>query len=222
MKSMFRIVFILLLMALPAQAQVNCPAKPIGDINVVWGSEKIEYDFTKSQSQMDRMDIDTKSPYDRHTKTHVGGLMKGGISVESKIQVASLTYPRSRQTCQWIDNMDVTIRIDPKIYIARDHKQGTCRHKAILDHEMKHVFVDREIVKKYIPVIQAELRTAIRKVGIVGPKAERDQRRYQKKISDYMDKRLKLVSEKMYTERGERQQAIDTLAEYERVASLCR
>ena len=221
MFQIFTMTMTIFLMAFPVLAQDLCPAKPVGDINVVWGSDKIEYNFKKSQSQMDRMDIDTKSPYDRHVKTHVGGLMQGGISVESKIQVASLTYPRTRQTCQWIDNMEVNITIDPKIYIARDHKQGTCHHDAILGHEMKHVFVDREIVKKFIPQIEAELNAAVRKVGIVGPKPERDLRKYQKKISDYMDQRLKRVSEKMYDERKNRQQKVDTLEEYERVAGMC-
>lgn len=206
-----------------AQAQItDCPRKPAGKVNIVWGSDNIQYDFTKSQSQMDAMENDTVNPYGRHAKTHVGGLMKGGISVSSRVQVATMSYPRTRQVCQWIGNVDINILIDPKIYIARDHARGTCKHNAILEHEMKHVFVDREIVKKYIPRIQNFLDQAVRKVGIVGPKSTREAGRYQTKISDYIEDQLKIVTQQMYDERGREQQAIDTLEEYERVARMCR
>lgn len=226
MKSMHRIfivifAFILCLEMANAHATVTCPSREAGKVNVVWGSDKITYDFTKSQSQMDRIKNDTISPYASHIKTHVGGLMKGGISVESSTQVASLTYQRSRQTCQWVGGMNVKIQIDPEILIARDHKPGTCRHNAILEHEMKHIFVDREVVKKYIPIIQKTLKNAVVKVGIVGPKPERDKQRYHKKIMDYMDETLKSVTAKMHAERAKRQQGVDTLEEYQRVQNLC-
>ncbi len=223
---MFRFSFFFFILAMlihaPSYAAVTCEPKPMGAINIVWDSDNIQYDFTKSQSQMNRMEIDTENPYGRNVETHVGGLMKGGIAIQSRIQVAKVTYPRSRETCQWIDNMQVSLRISPKIYIARDHRQGSCKHKAILEHEMKHVFVDREIVKKYIPIFKRDLENAVRKVGIVGPKPERDARKYQQKINDYMEKQLKAVSDKLYAERSANQQGVDTLEEYERVAALCR
>lgn len=223
---MFRFTFFIIAFFMMSQtyavAAITCDPQPMGKINVTWGSENISYDFTKSQSYMDRMDNDTINPYDKNIQTHVGGLMKGGISVQSRVQVATLTYPRSRQVCQWIDSMTIGIRIDPKIYIARVHKQGTCKHKTILEHEMKHVFVDREIVKKYIPIFTSELNKALRKVGIVGPKAQNDTRKYQGKINDYMEQKLKAITDKMYAERSDRQMNVDTLQEYERVAGLCR
>lgn len=205
-----------------AYATVTCPGKPVGKVNVIWGSDNIEYDFTKSQAQMDAMETDTQNPYDRNVKTHVGGLMKGGISINSQVNVATLTYPRTKEICQWINKMDVNIRIDPKIYIAREHARGTCRHNAILDHEMKHIFIDREIVKKYVPKIRRTLEQAVLKVGIVGPKAKRDEKYYQDQITEYMDNSLESISEKMYAERNVQQQGVDTLEEYERVAKMCR
>jgi hypothetical protein len=171
---------------------------------------------------MDSMETDSENPYDAHAHVHIGGLMQGGISIKSSVQIATLTYPRSKKVCQWLDKMDVNIKIDPKIYIAREHKRGTCKHNAIMEHEMKHIFIDREIVKKYVPIIRQELQAAAIKVGIVGPKNMRDQDRYQDKITDYMDRALKKVSEKMYAERSIEQAKIDTREEYERVSNMCR
>mgnify|MGYP000158395830 CR=1 FL=1 len=212
----------IMVMSTSAFALDKCPPKPMGKVNIVWGSDNIRYDFTKSQSQMDRMQTDTVNPYGRDVKTHVGGLMRGGISVQSNTQVAILTFPRTRQACLWVDKVDISIRIDPKIYIAREHRQGSCKHNAILEHEMKHVFVDREIVKKYIPIIHDFMEQAVTKVGLVGPKDSNDANDYQKKIVDYMQGQLKRINERMYEERKQRQRGVDTLEEYERVANMCR
>lgn len=216
------IVMALLLLPMLVHAGVTCKPQPMGTVNVIWSSDPIQYDFTKSQSQMDRIDNDTKNPYGRNVKTHVGGLMQGGISIKSKTQVATLTYPRSREICQWVGSMDVAIHINPKILISRDHKPGSCKHNAILEHEMKHVFVDREIVKRYIPLFKQAIEIAVRKVGIVGPKKQSDQSLYQKKINDYIETEFKKISDKMYADRSAQQTKVDTLEEYERVAAKCR
>lgn len=203
-------------------AIVSCPPKPAGKVNIIWSSDAVKYDFTKSQNQMDSMETDTVNPYDRSVKTHVGGLMKGGINMKSQIQVAGLSYSQSQMICQWIDKMDITIAIDPTIYIAREYPKGGCEHRAILEHEMKHVFVDRSIVKKYAPMIKEHLEKAVLKVGIVGPKPERKRAEFHKKITDYMSAQLKAVTDKMYAERRALQAKVDSREEYDRVSGLCK
>jgi hypothetical protein len=209
------------MVGVPAFA-TTCPPKPAGKINIIWSSDAVKYNFSKSQAQMNAMETDTVNPYDRHIETHVGGLMKGGITMRSSIQVAGLTYPQSRVTCQWIDKMDITIAIDPTIYIASEYPKGSCKHRAILEHEMKHVFVDRSVVKKYAPKIKQHMQNAVMKVGIVGPKPERRKAEFHKKITDYMEAQLKAITDKMYAERRSLQAQVDTKEEYDRVSSLCR
>lgn len=216
----FTLFFVFVAM-LRAEA-IECPAKPAGEVNIIWSSDAVQYDFTKSQAQMNAMDSDTINPYGRNVKTHVGGLMRGGIEMKTNIQVASLVYSQSRVTCQWIDKMDITIAIDPTIYIAREYTKGSCKNRTILEHEMKHVFVDRSVVKKYAPLIKSHLQQAILKVGIVGPKPESRREDYRKKISDYMEAQLKAITDKMYAERRALQQQVDSKQEYDRVSSLCR
>ena len=222
MKSIFHLLItIITLFPFAAHANVTCPSKPAGTVNIIWGSENIKYDFSRSQSQMNSMNNDTLSPYGKGANVHVGGLMKGGISIQSQVQIATITYPQQRQMCQWIDRVDVKINIDPTIYISRDHKPGSCRHKAIMDHEMKHIYVDREIVKKYIPYIKSNLSKAVIDIGIIGPKNTSEQQRYQKKINDYIAAEVKNINDRLNAERRQRQQAIDTRQEYDRVAALC-
>ncbi len=224
MKSIFLIPFMVFMFYVFSMGHVHaldCPAQKAGKVSVSWKSDPIRYDFTKSQRQMDAMENDTVSPYARDAKTHVGGLMKGGIALESRIMTSALGYERARKICQWIDEVRLDLRIDPKIYITREHRKGSCKHNAIMEHEMKHVYVDRDIVKKYVPIFKRRLQDAVMKVGIVGPKDERDQKRYQQKINDYIESQIAAVNNQMTAERRQRQQAIDTLEEYERVARMC-
>lgn len=225
MKSIFGFLGLLLaafLWIMPsAVAEVTCPAKPAGPVSITWSSDEIEYDLSKSQAQMDRMENDTQSPYKSGTKTHVGGLMNGGVSIRSQVQVATLTYPRTREMCQWIEQVNVDVVIDPKIYIARENKRGSCKYNAILDHEMKHIYVDREIVRQYVPTIKKTLEKAVLDVGIVGPKSAGDQEKYHRKINDYIEGEIKKINDRINAERRKRQQQVDSLAEYERVSKLC-
>lgn len=222
MYKIFLTAFFLITLGTDAAQAVTCAAQPAGKVNLIWSSDAVKYDFTKSQAQMDAMETDTVNPYDRGIKTHVGGLMRGGISLKSQIQVATMTYPQSQVTCQWVDTIDLTLAIDPTIYIAREHPKGSCKHRAILEHEMKHVYVDREVVKKYAPIIKKHLEQAVLKIGIVGPKPERRSKEFQKKITEYLEGQLKTVTDKMYAERRALQQKVDTREEYDRVSSLCR
>lgn len=223
---MFRFIIscsFFLLLSWGAHAQtVECKPQTAGAVRIVWSSDKIDYNFNKTQSQMDAMQVDTVSPYAASAKTHVGGLMHGGISVRLETQLSTSTYQKARMVCLWVDNVNINIAIDPTIYIAKQYKQGSCEHNAILEHEYKHIQVDREIVKKYAPQIKKVIEKAIQDIGIVGPKQERDKSNYSKKISDYLDQQLKIATDTMYAERDKRQQAVDTLAEYERVAGLCQ
>lgn len=203
------------------QPSFVCPQREAGTVNIIWSSDAVKYDFSQTQSQLDRKEVDTKNPYDRSVKTHVGGLMSGGINVKSTVEVATMTYPRSRVTCQWVEKVNLTIAIDPTIFIAKEHPRGSCKHRAILEHEMKHVYVDREIVKEYAPILKRHLEQAIIKVGIVGPKPERRAPEFHQKILEYMEARLKDVTDRMYKERRQRQQQVDSLQEYQRVAAMC-
>ena len=200
----------------------KCQQAPLPKINIVMTSKQVQYDFSRSKRELKGFNIDTKSPYDSNAHTEVGGLMNGEISVNSQVSFGYLQDTNSGQACYWYDTIDVKMHIDPTILIAKEHAKGTCEHSAILEHEMKHIYTDREIVKKYVPIIQSALSKAVVDIGIGGPKDMRDQARYQKQINDYIAREVKNINPKLNTERRQRQQAIDSRQEYDRVAAMCK
>lgn len=190
-------------------------------VSVGWNTEDIKFNHTRSSGQLNNYDIDTKSPYARHVKTDVGGLMSGEIAIKSNFNFSLLRYPSSKQTCIWFDHIDIKITIDPTIYIANDHKRGSCRYQSIKHHEMKHIYVDRKLVQKYTQKIKYRVQKAVAKVGVVGPRPDHDVARVQKKMQTYLEEALAPVITAMYEERRELQQDVDSIEEYERVKGQC-
>jgi hypothetical protein len=190
-------------------------------INIKTSTDNIRYDFTKSEDSLNKFDISTVNPYGDDVITDVGGLMKGGIKTQHRISFETMTNPRTREVCIWHDKIEVSLHIQPTIYIASEFPQGTCMHNAILEHEYKHITVDREIVNKYAKLIGDSVREDINRYRIFGPVPISQ----ESATLEMVKKRIELImthyTNHMSAERKQRQQAVDTVEEYNRVNSMC-
>jgi hypothetical protein len=200
---------------------ITCPAQKKARVDIQWRSEPIKYDYSATTAQLNAKPIDSNNPYGKHTSTDVGGLMSGNIEYKSKVGVTTLLYPTSRVACLWVDSVTIDIVIDPTINIAAEHPKGTCKHNAILEHEHKHVAIDREVVSEYMEKMRAAGTLAVQKVGVVGPKSEADLALYKDKMTSYVSDAVKTQADMMYAERARRQKGLDNKAEYDRVAAMC-
>lgn len=203
------------------QTPTTCPAQKTARVDVRWRSEPVEFDFGRSIDNLNHSDVDTVNPYGTHVATDVGGLMSGSIKYESNIQISSVRYPVGNVTCLWVDKVTVDIVIDPIIMIAAEHPEGSCEHNAILEHEYKHVAVDRSVVKDHLQAARQATALAVQKVGVVGPKKSDSANEYKQKMTTYIQDQLKLEMDSMYADRKKRQAAIDTKEEYDRVDGQC-
>lgn len=201
---------------------IECEPQDMTKINVIWATDEIIYDNSKSMNQLSNMPIDTKSPYAAHVVTKVGGLMKGGLEVTTNYKVAKARYDFLKKNCLWLSEININIHINPTIFIARDYKDGMCMHDSVKTHELKHIQVDRDIATKYQYLLRNMASKIAQKVGIVGPKSDFEARRSEAKIQEYFAKNMNIVLEKMYDERRKRQQAVDNLKEYETVQNRCK
>lgn len=200
---------------------IACPAQKSARVDVKWRSQPIRYDYAKNTSHLNNHDVDTVNPYGDNVSTDVGGLMSGKIQYESNIQVSSVRYPVGNVNCLWIDKVTVEIVVDPVIMIAAEHPEGSCKHSAILEHEKKHVATDLAVVKEYLQPARQAVALAVQKVGVVGPKPTAKADEFKKKMTEYIQNALKAEMDKMYADRRERQAAIDTKEEYDRVDAMC-
>lgn len=205
-----------------AAAGIECRLKQAPRIEVVTTDTKVKYDHTKTQEQLDKFDVSTLSPYGRNIRTHVGGLMNGEVSLVQNTAIMKETYPSANAGCLYVHKITVKIHINPTIYIAKDYSKSGCMYHAIMEHEKKHIAVDRDIINKYAPIIESGLKTFLKKNNYAyGPFNAGDLAGSEQKIRDIIQGKVKQYANKMSDERQARQQAVDSLQEYERVRMLC-
>lgn len=94
-------------------------------------------------------------------------------------------------------------------------------HDSILEHEMKHIRIDRVLLKKYKDILERDLKNIVSRVGVVGPVSSSSAERARAKMMRIIEKTVSTRTEAMYAERRHLQQAVDSLEEYERVQARC-
>lgn len=201
---------------------VRCTRQPPPPVRVIPSIGQIKQNHSLSQRDLTKMEIDTENPYGGR-RTHVGGLMSGEIRVEHKVGFVQEVYEQIGQVCVHFDAITVNMEINPTIYIASEHKAGSCRYNAIYEHEEKHVEADRIVVNKYARRIGEALSFALNKYGSTyGPFPAHRVAESQQRLQAYIDGIVKAEVDAMNAERLVVQQAIDSLEEYERVRRMCR
>lgn len=191
-------------------------------INIRPKSRDVEYDFSKSIAQINRKKIDTKSPYSDDVISRAGGLMSGGIRTNHRFKIATKTQRRRNLACAWFDTITVRITIEPTIYVAREFDKGSCPRRAILEHEHKHISVDRKIVDKYAKQIGHAVKDYVDSNRVYGPVRASRLKNLQQRMSDHLSRVISQIGRRMERERNRRQQGIDTRQEYKRVREQCR
>lgn len=205
-----------------AAADITCRPRRIPTILITPLRTTVSYDFTKSRDQLGAFDIDTVSPYGRGHNVKVGGLMEGEIRVESRVGQVQETYKYINKACVHIDSVTIIVHSDPVIYVAREYAKGSCEQKAVIDHEKKHVEIDRKIVNEFAGRLENKIRLHLKNTGYVfGPYPVSGLIDHQKKIQGELDQIVKDETEEMTAARQKAQQALDNADEYERVRLMC-
>ena len=208
----------------PADAQNRpewCEPDKRPEINIKPKSDKVKYNFSKSIDQINRKNIDTKNPYSDNVITKAGGLMSGGIETRHRFEIGTKERTYKKQVCAWYDKITVRIKIEPTIFVAREFGKNSCPRRAILEHEQKHIRVDREIVQKYARKFGRAIKNYIDNNHVYGPVPSDGFKNMQKRMTDQINWVISRVGRRMERERQRRQQAVDTRKEYERVRNQC-
>lgn len=209
------------LQASPVLAEGWCTSVQSPHIRVKTDTDNIQYDFSKSEKDLNHFSIDTVNPYGDSVITDVGGLMQGRINVSQRMKYGTLTNTRTSEICYWYTEVTVSLHVSPTIFVAKEFPKGSCKHKAILDHEHQHVMIDREIVNKYAKMIGDTLYREVSERGVFGPVPLSKSTQLEGQLKKRMELLLTQYSDQINEERRIRQQALDSLSEYERVNKAC-
>ncbi len=181
-------------------------------------------DDTKTIRELDvfKPALTTDNPYGPKAETHIEGLMHGAIGLDGRYQFSTKTYKSLKKVCMYVSHVEVVFKLDPKVYIAREYPKGSCHYNAVLEHEKKHLMVDRLLVNRYTNITVKAINNTLKKVGFMhGPYDEAQLPALQKQIGGIIESVIAQFSENMNRERKMLQKQVDSLAEYERVDKVC-
>lgn len=197
-----------------------CPHHEPTKINVIPRTADVKYDYSQTLKEIQNYATDTVDPYGFHGQTITQGFMKGQIGLTQKIRFGLVN--EKGYGCVWYDTITVELDITPEIVVAKEIYYDACMRKAVVDHELKHVRVDRQVVNKYAHTMGQKLLKALKTRGFAaGPfKAER-MSDIQAKMRTVVRQVLELEYKKLGIEREERQRQVDTIEEYESVDDQC-
>jgi hypothetical protein len=139
-------------------------------------------------------------------------------SLETSYKIVSQDQPDG-SVCAQISDFELRFGF-PKatVFVAKELAENSCGYNEILSHEMKHVRVNREIVKTYLPRLGSYMPNFMEGIGVIsaGSTATADQR-FHDLISQYMKRLLA----NMTTVYNDQQKVIDTPEEYQRLSAVC-
>lgn len=210
------------LLVMAASTSPLCYAPKSAEINVIPKSEAVKYDYSQSLAALQNHKVSTIDPYGFGDVTHTNGFMRGSVSMEPKVKIGFKDFPGYDAACVWYDTVEIQIKIDPTIVIASEVYADACMREAVLEHEMKHVKVDRQIVNKYAKIMGKKIFDGLKQRGFsAGPVQAAYKQSTADRMSETVGQLLRLEYQKMMIEREERQQGVDSLEEYKRVGVKC-
>ena len=199
--------------------QCVVPKAPV--INVTPVTKEIEYDFTKSSDELGMMHNDTVNPYAAGADTTTGGLRHDAPQVSMAVKIGYKQHSTG-PVCFWYDSVAIDIQLQPKIYIASDQAEDKKCRDAIIEHEKKHVVVDRQVINKYAQDIGKAVQEAINIAGGIGPynpdRIEDTQAMMTEHVKIALESRQLALAQEM----RQRQSEVDSYEEYERVSAICQ
>jgi len=190
-------------------------------IKVDMKTEPIRYDFSVPAATLNQRQTDGVSPYSHGTEYVSGGMREDKPEVRTEMSWNIRYEQRSNIGCMVFDDITVTIKLSPKIFVAREFNQGQCREE-ILGHEKKHIEVDRKVMNRYAVSIGNQLQKIVSQMGPVGPFNMKDLEKMKEQASRVVEDAINAQTRQMDAEMRIEQAKVDTLEEYQRVSSFCR
>jgi len=185
-------------------------------------SKPVKYDFSKTYADIQHQASGTVNPYGFENVTFTNGYMQGQISYKLNATLNGKGMPRNDGNCLWYEKINVDFHLEPLIVIAKEVREDKCMFKAVREHELKHVRVDRQIVNRYSRIIAKRLYEGLKQRGFVVShirthNIDSTKQRMEKTIKQILDLEFK----ELEITRARLQQKVDSLEEYKRVQAKC-
>lgn len=203
---------------LAGPAFAGCPAIPAATVSVTPVYDSVAFDYSRTTGELNALSGGEVTASATIVPSHTLGLATTNIATQIKL-IASVTPMPDGTFCA--TPKDVALEFgfrDNTILVSRDLPRGTCIHDVIIEHERKHVAVDRELLRSYVPRIEAYFRQV---AAGLRPVRLDDKDAATARLNEMLSTAMQTVLDDFAAERNRRQSQVDTPAEYARVARSC-
>jgi hypothetical protein len=149
-------------------------------------------------------------------KIYSMGLTAAEWKSSAKLQLTG--RPLDRDTYCWsVVSLTMKFELTTKVFIAKEIARGSCAWKEVVDHEHKHVNLDRKLLAGLDDMVRPKIEPALRKT-VVAKDGNKALAVLQADTRAAINRALKA-----FIDHREKQQLskIDTAAEYKRVDEAC-
>lgn len=214
-------IFILTLIILPhSAAAFECPPFEAPEVIVRPLLGQPNYDFSRSLGTllaMGKAEDRTRFSNTEH-ETPVG-LTAASLKFKTHYQIITNISPNDNSVCAQIKNFTLDFGFnDTIVYVARELPRNSCSFKEVLEHELKHVHTDRQLVKIYAKKFQPMFSDLVRGIGTVHSYSSNNA---EQKIKHHVKTYISGLSKSLAAVREKYQTRVDTKAEYERLRRSC-
>jgi hypothetical protein len=198
-------------------AATEACAGDAAEIRVVERIASPRIDHAKTVDQLRTMALGETIAGNRRF-SEIAGLTVAGIAVDTEIRIAN-TRLSTGDVCVWPSVVTVTLSTAPAVYVTADH--GACQLAAALDHEMRHVAVDRQIIHSYAQILRKNVDDMAQAIGTAGPLPAANLPSVRRRIEEKLNAAIAVASERLNAERASEQREIDSPQEYQRLVHQC-
>lgn len=224
MKKLFFILTVLLGTSLSVEAAAfnRCAElKPQPRLSFYTSYGKLEYDFSKDQMGITKVGMS----YGVIEKgIFANGLATGTVKWEVDVSSEG-REGRNGEICAYPVEIKFYLGFaDPKIYVSRDLRKGSCMYDLVLRHEQTHQQINVKALEYFIPLFEQALKKISQEIPaeLVGAMNRAALSRGSEKIAEAYSKRIEPLINVFKKELEIEQGKLDNASNYAFENSICR
>jgi hypothetical protein len=181
----------------------------------------LEYDNTKSRRTITRMHKNQHK-----NRAPVQGLLNGLSTFEYALNIKFNLKKQtlySGVTCVYPSKVTLNIGAgeNPKIYIAKDYKEGTCMYDLVLRHEQTHQQINQSVLEYYLPIIKERMLEVVRKNAVAGKNYDISMGMAKNELKDKYLVAMEAILDEIRAETEAEQMKLDNDKNYDYESNIC-
>ncbi|MCB1592912.1 MAG: hypothetical protein KDI90_10730 [Alphaproteobacteria bacterium] len=153
------------------------------------------------------------------------GVTEFALEMKFGMQFTEKMKSISGNVCLVPESIIVDLALEQTIFLGKSSTRSKCQFKTLMDHEMRHVKINRDGVKKNISRFEAAARQGLALFGKQqgwGPYHYNDSQGKKELLKEYMSAALNRTFKATEQEIDLQQAKVDTAQEYLRIGRSCR